>query len=43
VDRLRQIERLTEEDIALRDRKAEFHLGDEPPLMTHLVMESMKR
>ena len=38
VDRLRQIERLTAEDIALRDRKNEFHLGAEPPLMRHLLM-----
>jgi len=43
LDRLRQIERLTAEDIALRDRKAQFHLGNDPPLMTHLVMESLKR
>jgi hypothetical protein len=41
VDRLRQIERLTAEDIALRDRKNEFHLGSEPPVMRHLLMESV--
>ncbi len=40
VDRLRQIERLTAEDIALRDRKNAFHLGAEPPEMRHLLMES---
>lgn len=40
LDRLRQIERLTAEDIALRDRKNEFHLGPEPPVMRHLLMES---
>ena len=39
LDRLRQIERLTAEDIALRDRKNEFHLGAEPPEMRHLLME----
>jgi MFS family permease len=39
LDRLRQIERLTAEDIALRDRKNEFHLGPEPPAMRHLLME----
>jgi MFS family permease len=39
LDRLRQIERLTAEDIALRDRKNEFHLGPEPPEMRHLLME----
>jgi predicted MFS family arabinose efflux permease len=39
LDRLRQIERLTAEDIALRDRKNEFHIGSEPPDMRHLLME----
>jgi MFS family permease len=39
LDRLRQIERLTAEDIALRDRKDAFHLGSEPPVMRHLLME----
>ncbi len=40
LDRLRQIERLTAEDMALRDRKNAFHLGAEPPVMRHLLMES---
>ncbi|HLX80737.1 MAG TPA: MFS transporter [Burkholderiales bacterium] len=39
LDRLRQIERLTAEDMALRDRKNAFHLGAEPPVMRHLLME----
>jgi len=43
LDRLRQIERLTAEDIALRDRKNAFHLGDEPPEMRHLLMEPTER
>ena len=43
LDRLRQIERLTAEDIALRDRKNEFHLGAEPPEMRHLLMEPTER
>ena len=43
LDRLRQIERLTAEDIALRDRKNAFHLGAEPPLMRHLLMEGTER
>ncbi len=43
LDRLRQIERLTAEDIALRDRKNEFHLGPEPPEMRHLLMEPTER
>ena len=43
LDRLRQIERLTADDIALRDRKNAFHLGTEPPLMRHLLMEPTER
>jgi len=43
LDRLRQIERLTAEDIALRDRKNAFHLGAEPPQMRHLLMEPTER
>ena len=43
LDRLRQVERLTAEDIALRDRKNEFHLGAEPPEMRHLLMEPTER
>jgi hypothetical protein len=43
LDRLRQIERLTAEDIALRDRKNAFHLGAEPPEMRHLLMEPTER
>ena len=43
LDRLRQIERLTAEDIALRDRKNQFHLGSEPPVMRHLLMELTER
>jgi len=43
LDRLRQIERLTAEDIALRDRKNEFHIGAEPPDMRHLLMEPIER
>ena len=43
LDRLRQIERLTAEDIALRDRKNAFHLGAEPPEMRHLLMAPTER
>ena len=43
LDRLRQIERLTAEDMALRNRKNEFHLGAEPPVMRHLLMEPTER
>jgi MFS family permease len=43
LDRLRQIERLTADDVALRDRKNAFHLGAEPPVMRHLLMEPTER
>jgi MFS family permease len=43
LDRLRQIERLTAEDMALRDRKNEFHLGAGPPEMRHLLMTPTQR
>ena len=43
VDRLRQIERLTAEDVALWDRKSEFHIGPEPVLMTHFIMEPVDK
>ena len=43
VDRLRQIERLTAEDIALRDRKNEFHLGPKEPEAEHFLLESTRK
>ena len=43
VHRLRQIERLTAEDMALRDRKNKFHVGSELPVMRHLLMEPTER
>ncbi len=41
LDRLRQIERLTAEDIVLRDRINAFHTGSDPPIMKHYVMEQV--
>jgi MFS family permease len=38
-DRLRQIERVTAEDMLLRDRINAFHIGPEPPVMKHFIME----
>ena len=43
VDRLRQIERLTAEDISLRDRRDAFHLGPGEPVIDHFLMESTKK
>ena len=43
LDRLRQIERLTAEDMALRDRKNAFHIGLEAPEMRHMLMEPTVR
>lgn len=43
VDRLRQIERLTAEDISLRDRRDAFHLGPGEPVIDHFLMESTQK
>lgn len=39
-DHLRRFERVTAADIALRDRKLAFHIGDEPPRVTRCTMET---
>jgi MFS family permease len=39
-DHLRRFDRVTAADVALRDRKLAFHLGDEPPRVTRCLMES---
>lgn len=39
-DHLRRFDRVTAADVALRDRKLAFHLGDEPPRVTRCVMET---
>lgn len=39
-DHLRRFERVTAADVALRDRKLAYHLGDEPPRVTRYLMES---
>lgn len=43
VDRLRQIERLTAEDISIRDRRDAFHLGPGEPVIDHFLMESTRK
>jgi MFS family permease len=42
-DHLRRFDRVTAADVALRDRKLAFHLGDEPPRVTRCLMESTVR
>jgi len=42
-DHLRRFERVTAADVALRDRKLAFHVGDSPPVVTRWVMESTIR
>jgi hypothetical protein len=39
-DHLRRFERATAADVALRERKWAFHLGDEPPVVRRLLRES---
>jgi MFS family permease len=37
-EHLRRFDRVTQADVALRDRKREFHIGDSPPVvMRHLI------
>ncbi|HNW01011.1 MAG TPA: MFS transporter [Burkholderiaceae bacterium] len=42
-DHLRRFERLTAADVALRDRKLAFHIGDSPPVVKRWVVESTIR
>jgi hypothetical protein len=39
-DHLRRFGRVTAADVALRDRKLAFHIGESPPQVTRSVMES---
>ncbi|UJW82365.1 MFS transporter [Hydrogenophaga sp. SL48] len=39
-DHLRRFDRVTAADVALRDRKLAFHLGEEPPRVTRSLMET---
>jgi MFS family permease len=38
-EHLRRFDRVTESDVALRDRKLAFHVGDGPPRVTRFVIE----
>ena len=39
-EHLRRFDRVTAGDVALRDRKLAFHLGESPPVVTRLVLET---
>ncbi len=39
-EHLRRFDRVTASDVALRDRKLAFHIGDAPPLVTRCVVEA---
>ena len=42
-EHLRRFDRVTASDVALRERKLAFHLGDGPPLVTRCVVEELVR
>lgn len=39
-EHLRRFERVTASDVALRERKLAFHLGESPPLVTRYIVET---
>jgi quinol monooxygenase YgiN len=41
-DHLRRFDRVTSADVALRDRKLAFHIGESPPVVSRSVMESTR-
>jgi len=41
-EHLRRFDRVTGADVALRERKLAFHLGEDPPVVTRCVVESMR-
>lgn len=43
VDHLRRFERVTAADVALRERKLAYHIGEEPPLVRRTLRESTAR
>ncbi len=42
-DHLRRFDRVTASDVALRERKLAFHIGEEPPAVTRCVVEGTVR
>ncbi|MGD9945296.1 MAG: MFS transporter, partial [Burkholderiaceae bacterium] len=43
VEHLRRFDRVTAGDVALRDRRRSFHIGEGPPLVTRCIAEPMDR
>ena len=42
-EHLRRFDRVTASDVALRERKLAFHIGEGPPLVTRCVVEEVLR
>lgn len=42
-EHLRRFDRVTASDVALRERKLAFHIGEEPPVVSRCVVESLVR
>ena len=42
-EHLRRFDRVTASDVALRERKMAFHIGDGPPVVTRCVVEALAR
>ncbi|MGH8805835.1 MAG: MFS transporter, partial [Polaromonas sp.] len=42
-EHLRRFDRVTASDVALRERKLAFHLGEEPPQVTRFVVDGLAR
>lgn len=42
-EHLRRFDRVTADDVALRERKLAFHIGDGPPRVTRCVVEDLGR
>ncbi|MFZ2294965.1 MAG: MFS transporter, partial [Polaromonas sp.] len=42
-EHLRRFDRVTTSDVALRERKLAFHIGDGPPLVTRCMVEDLVR
>ena len=43
IDHLRRFERVSASDVALRERKMAYHLGEDPPVVRRAVRESTVR
>lgn len=43
VEHLRHFERMTAFDVALRERRLSFHVGDKPPLVSRYIAQALRR